>query len=725
MAVTLVLIMMVMFAEVFQLAGGSVTKQRTLADNDQNSRTFVTVIRRDLDQRTFRSLVPFYANEPTLSTLPDIGIRRGYFYLSNNNLGDYTDDVLQFTMDSTINVQKLGESKFYGAAAQLTSPAIPPPPMTNAARVYHFLRSPNQPDADDGEILPNGAGSSTVAEVSYFMRGTRLYRRVMLIRDPIKQSSVDPTNPGQPTISEDRNLNGVLDPGEDLDGDGILDQRVDYFANAGASGNFWSQFDYSAFQRSPTFAPGNVMPAGARFVGAKPFLENSPVPAFPQLSTYCYSLGQSWNRFGFNSAFTATNTFNGLPREFSGLTAPTFFIGRFTQEETSNTTFQYPQVMPAGGNPMNAATTNYTDTNSDGVIDAYAGGSRAGVDLLLSNVHEFRVEVWDQRLQDFAPIGHSLGVGPIAGDFGATRQSNPTYGPLVAAGTVMPNVFDTWHPLFNRDVNPVLGDAPDRPPFRPLEIDPTGASGPTYTNPSGAPIWWTPNTTYAPGDVVFPRREDLNGNGVLDPGEDGANGFPVDGFLQENVQVFREVDTNNNGMVDPSEDLNGNGVFDAPSPLGEIREDINGNNILDPGEDGLYGLPANAMLDKFQLRQPYFPTGLTNRYVCVRGGATSAQATILGGPASIVDEPGKGAWSTTPEYLISGWTEDTNKNNVLDLGEDIDGDNIIDREPDWLVFYNARPLRAIRITVRFEHPTSQQMKQVTIVHSLRDTQTVP
>jgi len=34
-------------------------------------------------------------------------------------------------------------------------------------------------------------------------------------------------------------------------------------------------------------------------------------------------------------------------------------------------------------------------------------------------------------------------------------------------------------------------------------------------------------------------------------------------------------------------------------------------------------------------------------------------------------------------------------------------------------------LRAIRITVRFEHPTSQQMKQVTIVHSLRDTTTVP
>ena len=726
MAVTLVLIMMIMFAEVFQLAGGSVTKQRTLANNDQNSRTFVTVLRRDLDQRTFRSLVPFYANEPTLSTLPDVGIRGGYFYLSNNNLGDYTDDVLSFTMDSTINMTKLGESKFYGAAAQLP---YPPPAIwttTPAGRVYHFLRNPNQPDADDGEILTNGAGSSTIAEVSYFMRGTRLYRRVMLVRDPLKQSSVDSTKPGQPIISEDLNLNGVLDAGEDLNGNGVLDQRVDYFAYAGGGiGNFWSSFDYSAFQASPVLSGAGLMPAGARFVGAKPFLENKPVQAFPGLP-YCYSLGQSWNRFGFNSAFITGGAFNGLPREFSGVGAPAFFIGRFTQEETSNAAFLYPQVMPATGNPMDAAATTFADANLDGVIDAYAGGSRAGVDLLLSNVHEFRVEVWDERLQDFAPIGHSIPspVSGVAGDFGATRQLNPTYGPQVVAGTVAPNVFDTWHPLYDRNVNAFVGDAPDRPPFRPLTVDPTGVSGPTYANPSGAPTWWTPNTNYAVGDVVFPQREDLNGNGVLDPGEDGANGFPIDGLLQENIQVFRE-DANGNGILDAGEDLNGNGILDLPSAVGEIREDINGNGLLDAGEDGLYGLPSNGVLDRFQLRQPYYPTGLTYRYVCIRAGTTSTKTTLFGGVPSIIDEPGNGAWSTNPEYVINGWTEDSNRNNVLDPGEDIDGDGVIDREPDWLVVYNARPLRAIRITVRFEHPTSRQMKQVTIVHSLRDTATVP
>ena len=714
MAVTLVLIMMTMFAEVFQLAGGSVTKQRTLADNDQNARTLITILKRDLDQRTFRSLIPFYANEPIAITRTEGGLSNGYFYLSNNYLGDYTDDVLQFTMDSTINTKKVGESKFYGAAAQLPSP---PPAVwsTNpASRVYHFLRNPNQPDADDGEILSNGAGSSNVAEVSYFMRGTRLYRRVMLIRDPLKQASVDSTNPGQPIISEDTNLNGNLDAGEDLNGNGALDQRVDYFAFAGAMGgaNFWSLYDYSAFQRSPTLAPPiaptQLVPVGARFVGAKPFLENKPIPAFPG-SQYCYSLGQSWNRFGFNSAFTLNNTFNGLPREFSGLTAPNFFIGRFTQEETSNTAFMYPQVMPVGGNPMDAAAKTYADANSDGVVDAYAGGSRAGVDLLLSNVHEFRVEVWDERLQDFAPIGHSLGVGPIAGNFGATRQLNPTYGPLVSAGTVAPNVFDTWHPLFNRNVNAVLGDAPDRPPFRPVTVDPTGVSGPTYTNTNGAPIWWTPNTVYQPGDVVFPRREDLNGNGFLDPGEDGSNGFPNDGFLQENVTLGTPGAVP--GMI----------TEDYSAPYG---------NPPGPGEDGAFGFPLNGVIDpSFYLRRPCYPSGLTYRYVCVRNGTTSARTVAIGGTASILDEPGQGGWSTTPDFIINGWSEDTNKNGQVDPGEDINGNNsvtgVTDREPDWLVVYNARPLRAIRITVRFEHPTSQQMKQVTIVHSLRDTATVP
>ena len=109
MAVTLVLIMMVMFAEVFQIAGGSVTKQRTLADNDQNARTFVTIMRADLDKRTFRTLLPFYPGEPSNSATP-FNNRPGYFYISTNDPGDSTDDVLQFTIMSTVSLRNSDES---------------------------------------------------------------------------------------------------------------------------------------------------------------------------------------------------------------------------------------------------------------------------------------------------------------------------------------------------------------------------------------------------------------------------------------------------------------------------------------------------------------------------------------------------------------------------------------------------------------------------------------
>lgn len=727
MAVTLVLIMMVMFAEVFQLAGGSVTKQRTLADNDQNARTFVTILRGDLDKRTFQDLVPFQANEPIAVTRSEGEKKyRGYFYLSNNNLGDGTDDVLQFTVDSNFTVKNQDTSEYFGAASQLP---VPQPALWTAnpsLRVFHFLRNTNQPDYDDGHLTGNGAAASSTAEVCYFMRGTRLYRRVMLVRKPRPQAGS--SDSGQPTISEDFNLNGMLDAGEDVNGNSALDRRLDYFAypsptyplgyNPLLTGtSFWGQFDFSAFQRSPTLA--TVLPAGARFPFVTEdrdwFLENKPIAAFPQLSTYCYSLGQSWNRFGFNSAFTVNNPANGLPREFSGITLPNFFVGRFTQEETSNSAFQYPLVMPASGNPMDAAVTPLTDANLDGAIDGYVGGSRIGADLLLSNVHEFRVEVWDERIGDFAPVGHGLGGATNPGDYGAARQLNNTFGPLIAAGTVLPNVFDTWHPLFDRNMNGVVGDIPDRPPYRPLTWDPTlpatitgSPPGPT---PPGNPFsslrgYWAPNTNYSLGNVVFPLREDLNGNGYLDPGEDGKNGFATDGLLQENVRIGDE-DLNGNGILDMGEDTNGNMVLDRGHPPGVLTEDLNANGVLDAGEDGTWGFPTNGVIDTpIRLREPSFPSGLKWAFVCTKAGTSGATRLHEPGPNMSPVSSSPGTWS---------------RSEPLPGGAGV---------PDWqLVTFggrrdNLRPLRAIRITVRFEHPTSQQMKQVTIVHSLVDQKTM-
>jgi len=678
-SVTLVLLMMVMFGEVFQLATSSVSRQRVMADNDQNARTVVTVLRADFDKRTFRTVVPFFPNESSATSVtPFRGKREGYFYINCNSSGDGTDDVLQFTVKSTVSQRNSDESPYFGAAAQLPN---------TAAGIANFLQNANQPDRDDGQVTPNGAASSQAAEVSYFLRGRRLYRRVMLIRDPPKTPGIDTAQPTRTTPT-----------------------TVDYFDPAAGlyTGNFWEQFDFSAYRTPTVLNTVAGIPICARFVGMD-FLNNDSPPAFAGLP-YCYSLGQSWNRFGHNYEITANSTVNGRPREYSAAAVPNFFLGRWTHEETSNPGFLYPQLLPAVGNPMDASATSFVDTTpSDGVLDAFAGGPRAGVDLLLSNVHEFRVEVWDNRLGDFAPVGHSLPAGAPTnpGDYNAVRYLNGSYGPTggPTVGGAFVGAFDTWHPFFDRDFNNagIPGNNPDRPPYRALTWDATIPS--TYSGfpPSPSPTppvppftaaeaatfrqgYWAPGTYYsagAPGippDIVFPCREDLNGNGFLDPGEDGANGFPNDGFLHE-------------------------------TQFGFLSEDLNGNNVLESGEDGAFGFPVNGTIDKMSLLEPGYPAGMALAYRCIKSGTSGN--TRLDEPSLETwsnlagrrfDKPNPGSWSTVPGQIIHGNTP---------------------AEPDWIVEYNVRPLRAIRITVRFEHPTSKQMKQVTIVHSLRDTTSVP
>jgi len=217
-SVTLVLLMMVMFGEVFQLATGSVNRQRVIADNDQNARTIVTVIRGDLDKRTTRTVVPFYPNETSAtSATPFSSKREGYFAINCNSSSDGTDDVLSFTVKSTVSQRNSDESPYFGAAAQLPN---------SGAGILNFLQNPNQPDRDDGQVTPNGAASSQAAEICYFMRGRRLYRRVMLIRDPPKSPGVDSAQPTR------------INPAP----------PVDYFDPAAGlyTGNFYSQFDFSA-----------------------------------------------------------------------------------------------------------------------------------------------------------------------------------------------------------------------------------------------------------------------------------------------------------------------------------------------------------------------------------------------------------------------------------------------------------------------------------------------
>jgi len=422
-SVALVVIMMSMFATVFQLAAGSMGTQRGIAENDQRARSVVTVIQNDLKVRSFKNLIPFDAYaEPTGPI--SFADRQGYFYISENELRDDTDDVLQFTvkLDGTSN------DLYYGKATALF-------PLSTNTPMTSFLNSNNnEPERDDQNPSPDGSSASTVAEIAIFMRGGRLYRRVLLIRD-------------QPT-AEPPNDSGEKYFNPDNDGDTTPTPTIPEpyaniaFYNTNATGNFWNDFDFSAHS-SLTFGNSGAVTAngGVEFHGISDLNNDAASSGF-------FPLGKPSNRFGHNHL-------NGLPREFYN--GSSGFFGRFTHEETSDSAFLYPQSASTAvtpGNPMDQDVT-LTDADNDSVIDEFNSGRRIAEDMLLANVHAFDVKVWDDALGRFVDIGHSI----AGGDFNAnenqhTNQINSpmgvvTFTPVVygpKATAVDNRVFDTWYP---------------------------------------------------------------------------------------------------------------------------------------------------------------------------------------------------------------------------------------------------------------------------------------
>ncbi len=63
-SVGLVILMMLMFTQIFQLATDQMGTQRGIAQNDQRSRTLTTIIKNDLDNRTFRILIHEMPSSP-------------------------------------------------------------------------------------------------------------------------------------------------------------------------------------------------------------------------------------------------------------------------------------------------------------------------------------------------------------------------------------------------------------------------------------------------------------------------------------------------------------------------------------------------------------------------------------------------------------------------------------------------------------------------------------
>lgn len=535
----LVSLLLLMFAQVFQIATDTMGTQRGLMENDQRARALTTILTNDLNNRTMKNVVPFLPAEafgtPNYgldAAVYGFNLRQGFLSISENDLTNDSDDVLHFT--ALISSQLSGDATasdsetFHGRARVL--PVVIPTPNPDT-RLYQFR---NQPELDDAITYANQAASSTKAEIVYFVRNGNLYRRVLLIRTPLDPNTMDAQPNSQDYTDASQPVNDFFDPANGY----YPDTHPD-------SGDFWRDYDYSARMSYKSTSPWPTEdPTGARFLGGG-LAGVNPLSNAAGGSGY-FPIGMPTNRFGHDPGerrgiklninpgldgvpLTADDSI-GNPREFVG----PLFIGRFTHEETSHSNFNFPHgnsrfdidplpptfAVNVGqrindGNPMKFTPdvdvtdvstlipiqNPLTDSNNNGVVDQYEAGetdTRRGEDLLLSNVHGFDVKVWDEIVGDYVDVGHALsgavatatGTITMPGDFHQGRNRRPSYGPQTGSDNRM---FDTWNPAFDANADAVT-DANDSPPF-------VAKFGYPLASPNGHR--WTARN-YAFGEIVVP-----------------------------------------------------------------------------------------------------------------------------------------------------------------------------------------------------------------------------
>ena len=539
-SVALVLVIMSLFATTFRLASDTVRLQRGISSNDQRARALFTVIRNDFQKRTQRYVYPFHPTEDAATSPTPFGTRGGYLYISTNDPSSFYDDLIQFTVDARLVQQNHEDTSYYGMAKLFFDQ------IAESAGTPHgtgVLSSPHQPEADDRDIRHNNMVASSAAEVMFFLRNGNLIRRVSLLRDP---GPIDSNGTDNQPISHTGN-DFIVDASDTSVPAGAAGGgRFFYVANPSAvdlsdptqttgltivnSDDFLTHFDLSARPHPPHTGA----PTSAQLLGLDALNNEIGSTQFP--------LGQPWNRWGFNPV-------NGFSREHDS-TNRQVFLGRFVHAETSDPSFNWPLApsLVGNGNIMDVQRSPVTLPSQADVVSEFSGGTGRGgerrvEDVLLTNVHEFRIEIWDERLGKYVAPGYGSPNEAIAdqykGDFHIDRSLQVgggalveyVWGPLAMPGLqpftpgpgVQPHVFDTWHPDITEDFNKNFNPAEiteTQPPYLPYQFypprqsdSPPGPSSrraptqlqPFPADPADAVTYWTGNTEYSVGDVVFAR----------------------------------------------------------------------------------------------------------------------------------------------------------------------------------------------------------------------------
>jgi prepilin-type N-terminal cleavage/methylation domain-containing protein len=700
-SVALVLLLMTLFAQVFQIAGGSISTQRGIMENDQRARTAQILLTGDLNKRTFRFVVPYAFNENTGAPEAALQKRQGYFYISENRTANDTDDCLCFTVDARNTADSPDTLDYFGRALPLWPDPIPlggtPPQVPGSVPVqfrddYFFRQNLNQPETDDSRLDYNLSATSPAAEVCYFLRNGNLYRRVLLLRQATSVATAT-HNAQQP---QDQRGNRFLARWYNLAQFGTTYRYPATFATSfddmgnsqGTPANFWRHFDYSAH---PGMTDDGAMPPqylydGVEFNGTASLQMPYTIQTFPYTAFALpfvpsgefrppTEIAYPANRFGHSpinplplsvSPGPFRYPFGGQPREHGSTGGVRWWVGRPTMEETSRGVFQYPMLVHAlpnstadASNPFNEATV-WEDADGDSVIDAYVGGPWRGEDLLLTNVHAFDIKVWDETLGQFADVGHALSnAAGVRGDFHLFYRNNNRYGP-----TGMPDPTDSV-------ANP---------------RDPTGLVG------TGRRVFdtWYPFST-----------EDLNGNGTIDaPLEtDSGTAIELDGQL---------LDFDADGTVTMN-DFTGDGLVDYGENLPPFRP-VRAWAI--PGASGSYNVPGPP-----NNNPTLFPRWVENT------GANDPTWYTVG---SRVFPPVSAGQRGDPFYYICVGTDDLNSDGTIAHSATpgsvawprTAGLKVQDGDLIWQAVDNRKPLRAIQITLRFLDPSTGQLRTMTLQHSL-------
>lgn len=471
----LVMLIMVLFAEIYAAAVGSIREQEGIAKNDQKARSVINMLRNDLKARSYRE-IPLAVTDPSKASLVARGIvpihprtlvidsaQRGYFYISENDPADDTDDVLSLSVLLTTDV-----GKYAGRVKKDDGTHV------------------NHPDSDDA-VLGDGMTVSRAAVVTYFLQDGKLHRRINLLRDPL--CIPNPWNPDSgalfwmPVQPSDETIGGLTQLG---------------------TGNLlYPTSDYSTWYQDNGMAR----------------LENPPSPRMRVLGIESLDNTQGH-----------VNAPIGLPRNREGHAAsgnPVEFSGANFQGRPALPGTRVGEDIVLGGvvgfdikvwEPRDA------NLNGAGVTDSFEGPFRGG---------RF-VDIGHGVLTQTNGSAETNETGPFRNTATGGMGNNSSWGKLNTAyspgGPSGFGVFDTWHPLAadgtTPPVPPTALPATAIPPYFPLKV-PSDATAATSNWTATSAVTadgtdWTQSTVFFPwgylGDFSIGYRCVTSGStGSLQP----------------------------------------------------------------------------------------------------------------------------------------------------------------------------------------------------------------